>query len=96
MEAISADGAKLFKHNAYLVIRGFPQHYGAAYEEQLVMMVQFARFRIFFAIGGTESLELDQIHVQKAFLQGNINEGILLSRPKGIKMQNLHASFTSY
>jgi len=63
---------------ARLVVKGFIQIEGVDYEETFSPMVRFVSIRLLLALVAHLDLELFQIDVKTAFLNGSLEEGIYM------------------
>lgn len=79
-------GREGVKFIARLVTSGFQQVGGINYIETFAFVVRVSTLRLFLSIEATENLELDQINVKTAFLNGDLNEEI----------ENIHGTTTRF
>jgi len=77
-----ADGS-IDKFKARLVTKGFTQIVGIDYEETFSPVVRFASIRLLLALVAHLDLELFQMDVKTAFLNGNLEEEIYMNQPIG-------------
>jgi len=77
-----ADGS-IDKLKVRLVAKGFTQVEGIDYEETFSPVVTFASIRLLLALVAHLELELFQLDVKTAFLNGNIEEEIYMDQPIG-------------
>jgi Reverse transcriptase (RNA-dependent DNA polymerase) len=71
------------KYKARLVAKGYSQVHGVDYEETFAPVVKFTSVRIPIAIVALLDLELHQMDVVTAFLNGDLNEDIFMEQPEG-------------
>jgi Reverse transcriptase (RNA-dependent DNA polymerase)/gag-polypeptide of LTR copia-type/Integrase core domain/GAG-pre-integrase domain len=71
------------KYKARLVAKGYSQVHGVDYEETYAPVVKFTSVRILLAIVALLDLELHQMDVVTAFLNGDLNEEIFMEQPEG-------------
>jgi hypothetical protein len=77
----SKGNVKRFK--ARLVAKGFTQREGIDYNEIFSSVSCKDSFRIIMVLVAHYDLELHQMDVKTAFLNGNLNENIYMAKPKG-------------
>ena len=78
-------GASTVKYKARLCARGFQQIYGIDYTETFSPVVTFTSIRTLLALVAAMDLELEQMDVVTAFLNGNLDEVIFMEQPQGFK-----------
>jgi hypothetical protein len=71
------------KHKARVVAKGFTQIEGLDYDETFAPVVKFTSIRILLAITTHNNLEIHQIDIKTAFLNGELKEEIYLKPPLG-------------
>jgi hypothetical protein len=71
------------KHKARVVVKGFTQIEGLDYDETFAPVVKFTSIRILLAITAHNDLEIQQIDIKTAFLNGELKEEIYLKPPPG-------------
>ena len=73
------------RYKARLVARGFMQRYGVDFAETFAPVAKFASIRVVLAIAAVEDLELHQLDVDTAFLNGDLKEEIYMKQPAGFE-----------
>jgi hypothetical protein len=71
------------RYKARLVAKGYTQKEGVDYEEIFSPVVRFASVRLILAIVANLNLELYQMDIKTAFLNGKLNEEIYMDQPVG-------------
>ncbi|GAB2274148.1 hypothetical protein Dimus_039069 [Dionaea muscipula] len=71
------------RYKARLVAKGFTQKEGIDYNEIFSPVVKFKTIRIMLAVTAFYDLELEQMDVKTAFLNGDLDEIIFMSQPEG-------------
>jgi hypothetical protein len=78
---VESDSGKIdVKHK---VAKGYSQVHGVDNEEIFTPVVKFTSVRILLAIVALLDLELNQMDVMTAFLNGDLNEEIFMEQPEG-------------
>jgi hypothetical protein len=77
-----ADGS-IDRYKARLVAKGFTQVEGVDYDETFSPVVRFSSVRIILAMVASMDLELFQMDVKTAFLNGELEEEIYMVQPVG-------------
>lgn len=78
---------KVQKYKARLVAKGFTQIEGRDYNETFAPVSTKASFRIVMALVAYFDLELHQMDVKIAFLNGNLDEAIYMVHPQGFAVK---------
>ena len=74
---------EVIKHKARLVVKGYSQRKGIDYEEVYAPVVRFETIRLLIALAALKGWQIHHLDVKSAFLNGEINEVILVKQPKG-------------
>ena len=74
---------EIVRHKARLVARGFSQVHGVDFNETFAPVAKFTTIRCIVALGASLDLEMHQMDVKTAFLNGNLEEEIYMEQPKG-------------
>ena len=77
-----ADGS-IDKYKARLVAKGYSQEYGVDYQETFAPVVKASTLRSILAYGVKEQMEIHQMDVQTAYLNGELKEEIYMEQPPG-------------
>ena len=81
-----ADGT-IDRYKARLVAKGYTQQEGIDYKETFSHVVTFASIRLILAIVARMDLELYQMDVKTAFLNGELDEEIYMIEPLGFELK---------
>ena len=79
---VNANG-EVERHKARLVAQGFSQKYGLDYEETFSPVVRFESIRSVIALGAQHKLQLHQMDMSTAFLNGELDEELYMQQPEG-------------
>ncbi len=74
-------------YKARLVARGFTQTYGVDYNETFVPVAKFTSIRCILALAALEDMEIHQMDVKIAILNGELEEEIYMEQPQGFVQQ---------
>jgi hypothetical protein len=75
------------RYKAKLVARGFTQTYRVDYNKTFVPVAKFTSIRCIFALAALEDMEIHQMDVKTAFLNGELEEEIYMEQPQGFVHQ---------
>ena len=78
----NGDGS-LDRYKARLVAQGYSQEKGIDYEEVFSPVVRYTAIRSLLALGNALGLEMHQMDVKTAFLQGELDTEIFMKQPPG-------------
>ncbi len=67
--------------------RGFTQTYGVDYNETFAPVAKFASICCILALAALEDMEIHQMDVKTAFLNGELEEEIYMEQPQGFMHQ---------
>ena len=79
---MKADGS-IDKYKARLVIKGYKQKEGLDYFDTYSSMTRISSIRMLIAIAAIHNLEIHQMDVKTAFLNGDLDEEIYMEQPEG-------------
>lgn len=73
------------KYKARLVARGFNQKYGIDFDENFSPVARYETVRLFLAIAASEQMQIAQIDIKNAYINGILKEEVYLQQPKGFE-----------
>ena len=73
-----------------LVAKGYHQSYGIDYDETYSPVVKLQSLQVIFVLATQYDLELYQLDVKTAFLNGNLDEELYMQIPQGLTTQRHH------
>ena len=79
---MKADGS-INKYKAKLVIKGYKQKEGLDYFDTYSPVTRISSIRMLIAIAAIHNLEIHQMDVKTAFLNGDLDEEIYKEQPEG-------------
>ena len=71
------------RYKARLVAQGYSQRPGVDYEETFSPVVRFESLRMIAALAAQTNLQLHQMDVKTAFLNGELKETVYMKQPEG-------------
>ena len=77
------DSDNKVSYRARLVAKGYTQKAGIDYEETFAPVIKYASLRLLFALSLKLNLSITHLDVKTAFLNGYLNETILMKQPEG-------------
>jgi len=75
------------RYKARLVARGFTQTYRVDYNKTFSPIAKFTSIRCILALAALEDMEIHQMEVKTAFLNGELEEEIYMEQPQGFVHQ---------
>ena len=79
----NSDGT-IERYKARLVARGFTQRFGVDYRETFAPVARMASIRTLLAVACQDDMNLTQLDVETAFLNGPLDEVIYMRLPEGV------------
>ena len=80
---------EVVRHKARLVAKGFLQVAGVDFHETFAPVAKFNTIRCILALGAALDLEIHQMDVKTAFLNGDLEEDIYMSQPQGFEEKGM-------
>jgi hypothetical protein len=80
---LNSDGS-VSRYKARLVAKGYSQRYGVDYGETYAPVAKFTSIRTILALSTALDLEIHQMDVKTAFLNGDLEEEIYMDVPEGL------------
>ncbi len=85
---VKADADGIFeRYKACLVAQGFSQKFGLDYDETFSPVVRFESVRTIIALAAQHGLQLHQMDVKTAFLNGELKEEVYMEQPGGFVVE---------
>lgn len=81
-----ADGS-VERFKARLVAQGYTQQYGMDYDETFCPVARLESLRVLIALSVQHGLKLHQVDVTTAFLNGTLEEEVLMKQPEGFEIK---------
>ena len=81
------DDEKLLKYKTRLVVKGFGKKKGIEFDEIFSPIVKMCSIRVILGLVACMNLESEQLDVKTAFLHGDLDEKIIMEKPKGFKVK---------
>ncbi len=75
------------RYKARLVAKGFTQTYGVDYNKSFAPVVKFTSIHCIITLAASEDMEIHQMDVKIAFLNGELEEDIYMEQPQGFVHQ---------
>lgn len=76
------------RYKARLVAKGFTQHEGIDYHETFAPVTKLTSIRLIFKLAMIEKMQIRQIDIKTAFLNGKIEEDLFMMQPEGFDDQS--------
>ncbi len=77
-------------YKARLVAKGFTQTFQVDYNETFALVAKFVLIHYILALATIEDMEIHQMDVKIAFLNGNFEEEIYIEQPEGFTQEGEH------
>jgi len=75
------------RYKARLVARGFTQEHGIDYDETFAPVARLASIRVLLAVAAAEDMEVQQMDVKTAYLNGELDEEVYMEQPEGFAVR---------
>jgi hypothetical protein len=75
------------KHKAKLVVKGYAHMFGVDFSETFAPVARLDTIRMLFALSAQNGWTIHQMDVKSAFLNGYLEEKILVKQPEGFVIQ---------
>ncbi|GJU80749.1 retrovirus-related pol polyprotein from transposon TNT 1-94 [Tanacetum coccineum] len=72
------------RYKARLVAKGYAQEYGMNYEETFAPVLKMTMVKTLIAVSSSRKWKISQLYVKNAFLNGDLNEEVLMTPPPGV------------
>lgn len=82
---LTADGQRVERYRARLVIHGCRQRPGIDYQAVFAPVVRASTIRLFFSIVAAQDLECHSVDIKNAFIQSDLEDEIYISQPPGFQ-----------
>lgn len=79
---------EVVRHKARLVAQGFTQQHGTDYDQTFSPVIRMESVRMMAAIATQRSMEIHQVDIATAFLNGILNEEVYMRQPRGFEIGN--------
>lgn len=73
----------LLRRKTHIVAKGYSQREGIDFEEIFSPVTRMEIMRLFLSIGAQKEWKIYQLDVKSTFLNGELNEEVFVSQPKG-------------
>lgn len=81
------EDGQIDRYKARLVARGFSQKYGIDYRETFAPVVRLNTLRAVIALAVHREMQVHQMDVKTAFLNGTLQETVYMEQPPGMKVE---------
>ena len=82
------ENGRITRYKARFVAKGYAQMYGIDYDETFSPVFKLSSLRIILSIGASLDLEIEQMDMITAFLNGDVDKEIYVEQPEGYKKNN--------